>query len=160
MRQVKILFITLFTSSILFLTTSCGDDVCDINAFVGTFVGKYTLSGLITLDDNDTVTVVVNGNTISISSQVLGQTFDVEYQPSSGTATVESLSFNEFVIDGHTLTDISVTSGLCELSGNCDRLFIELSGISIGDGTIDLDVVGGYPLVNQSLSTRNGMIRQ
>jgi hypothetical protein len=144
---------------------SCGEEDlgCQATDFAGEFVGKYWLLGLLPLDNNDTASITVSGNTLTITSSILGETFTAEYDPLTNSANVSNLNFDEFVIGNDTLFDISVVSGVIELDNSCENLYLTLSGVEVADGTINLPPIingGNYPIRDVNMNTKNGLIRQ
>ena len=144
-----------------------GDDGCKASDFEGEFVGKYWLLNLIALTNNDTATVTYSGNTLTLTSALLNTSFTSEYDQNAERATVSNLEFDEFVIGGDTLFDITVANGVIELDAACGDLYISLSGVNVDSGTVTLpdflhtaDKPDGYPLENASMNTKNGLKRQ
>jgi hypothetical protein len=143
------------------------DDGCQLAEFDGTFIGKYWLLNLIELTNNDTAIITTSGSTVTITSALLGTSFTAEFDETTHKATVSNESFPQFIIGGDTLFDISVQSGTVQLDNNCNHLFISLSGVSVGSGTVELpesfhtpQKPDGYPLENASMNTKNGLKRQ
>lgn len=141
------------------VTNDCQDE-CNQNSYVGTFVGKYKLLNLLELNNNDTVVVSVDGDSLRFESKILNTTFSASYQASDNSGNVDNISFPSFTVSGETLNDISVKSGRVRLLNDCERLYVNLNNIRVESGTIDLGILGGYPLTNASLNTPNGLVRQ
>ncbi|MEZ5008700.1 MAG: hypothetical protein R2728_03745 [Chitinophagales bacterium] len=158
--NLSLLMLLALVFSTTFLT-SCGeDDGCTQEDYVDTFVGKYFLFNFIELTNNDTAVVTIDGNSLSIESALLGNTFLANYNSSTNTGEVSNLSFPQFIIGGDTLFDISVESGSVELDNNCNRLYISLQNVTVLSGTVNLPDPLSYPIRNASMETKNGLVRQ
>jgi hypothetical protein len=159
--SIAMLLVLLMTLSGL---NSCGekDLGCQAPDFEGEYVGKYWLLGLIPLTNNDTATITVSGNTLTMSSSILNATFPATFDPLTNQATVTDLFFDEFVIGGDTLFDISVERGVVELDNSCQDLYISLEGVTVLSGTVNLPSELGleYPLENVNMNSKNGLKRQ
>ena len=166
MKKLNIYFLALLAlSTIMVGITSCGeDDPCTGTAldYEGTFIGRYLIASLIEINNDDTITVTVNGNTVTLTSSLLSETFETTYDPATGRLTIDALTIAELPFDGDTLRDITVTSGRASLNGKCDVMFLTLNNVTVNDGTIDLPSPLSYPLgpVQITTSSNNPLNKQ
>lgn len=139
--------------------TSCGDDEpCTDTAldFEGTWVGSYKVF-IIPIGENDTLRVTSSGNTVTMTSRLLGgTTFDAEYDPITGQVLLDSIEFPFFVFEEDTFYGIKVRNGKASLTNDCKTMFLNLTGVSVDSGTINLpDGLEYSDLTNVTLSTDN-----
>jgi len=124
--------------------------------FDGTWVGRYKIF-IIPINENDTLVVTSDGNNVTLRSQLLGGAeFDAEYDPITGQLLIEDVMVPEFYFEDDTFFDITVSQGRASLTGDCGTMFLNLTGVSVDSGTIDLpDGIDYDDLNNVTLSTDN-----
>ncbi|MCO5249024.1 MAG: hypothetical protein M9887_08765 [Chitinophagales bacterium] len=135
--------------------TACSKDKDDdggskTSAFAGTYYGSHDIAGLGLIVVPDTVTVTDNGDgTLTFASQKLGMSFGATV--SGTTATIEDFDSEGIQVGADEFYGISVKSGTARLNGN--KMSITLNGVTVQDGTVDISVIGGYPLKNIQIKT-------
>lgn len=177
----NLFLILVFVFSATLLSSCSGDEQCNGQSYEDSFVGKFWLLNFLELTNNDTIsislelntqmiidtasndTTFINADSLVLNSAILGNEFKAKYNASTNSATVSNIYFPQFVIGGDTLFDISVQSGSVELDNNCDKLYINLDGVTVLSGTVNLPsgppLNLGYPIENAFITTKNGFSR-
>jgi len=161
MRKLNFLLISIITLSVMMtMLSSCGadDTECTETAmdYNGTWVGRYKIF-IIPINENDTLVITSSGNNVTLKSSLLGDTeFDAEYDPITGQILIEDVSFPEFYFEDDTFFNITVSQGRASLTGDCETMFLNLTGVSVESGTVNLPGDFDYDDLNDvTLSTDN-----
>ncbi|MCP4121683.1 MAG: hypothetical protein GY751_08000 [Bacteroidetes bacterium] len=161
MRKLNFILISIITLSLMMtIFSSCGadDDECTDTAmdYNGTWVGRYKIF-IIPIDENDTLVVTSSGNSVTLKSSLLGGSeFEAEYDPITGQIMIDTVKFDEFYFGNDTFFDITVSQGRASLTGDCETMFLNLTGVSVESGTVNLPSDFDYDdLNNVTLSTDN-----
>ncbi len=154
MNKITSFLSLLFAFTVLFLTTSCGDDgqtiVNPLLKFEGTYVGTHSLNGLVPFPDKDTVKIEVDTTTniATLRSALLENVpFEADYNSSNDKLIVTDLEFETLVFGDQIFYGLGVNSGNVDLNNDESELFITLNGISIDSGDVNLSAIGlDYPI--------------
>ncbi len=163
-KYILILFgVLLSLSSILF--QNCAvliEGNCDLDQFMGTYVGKYRVAGLVPINQNDTVTIELDSsasNRVRITSTSLDTFFFAKFLEAKSELEVEPFDIPSFEFEQYLLETIEIRAGMLSLDGACDNLVLDLNKVYVTKHNIGALVPQPFP--NASLeSDLNNMIRQ
>jgi hypothetical protein len=143
MRNSRFQFAIFAICAALFI--SCSDDggpTSNIEAFAGTYVGKYRALVYDTENDTMVVTVDAANDKITFTSTILGTSFEADYDISLQRAIIRDLSIDTLrFVQGAAINyayNTTVGSGYCEMRGDDTKLYIQLNNCRIEEHTIDL----------------------
>ena len=151
MKMMKSRFFAMaFLALGVVFATACSKDKDDSGSFPGTYYGSHDIAGLGVLIVEDTVTVTDKGNgVVEFFSQKLDKGFDATVN--GNEAIISEFTSDGISVGADSFSGISVKNGIATLNGN--KMNITLNGVTVQEGTVDLDVIGGYPLKNITIKT-------
>lgn len=131
---------------------------CELEAFEGTYAGRYNVGGLIPIPVEDTVIIEVDldNNQATITSVLLDTSFLTIYQENSKQLVIGSLDIPVFNFGENQLFDVTVDDGFGRLDGECEKLYLQMNNVSVQDHTFT-----GFPkpINNLDLTSPNFMRR-
>jgi len=131
---------------------------CALEAFEGTYAGRYNVGGLIPIPIEDTIYISVDldMNQASLMSVLLDTTFLTDYLEDESELRIGALSIPLFKFGTSEFYDVSVADGYAILDGTCDQLYIQMNSVSVQDHNL----VGiPKPINNLDLTSPNFMRR-
>ena len=129
---------------------------CSLDAFEGTYVGRYNVGGFIPIPIEDTIDISVNldQNQATITSFLLDTSFVTNFAEEANELRIGALSVPVFKFGENEFYDVSVQSGFANLDGSCDKLYIQMNKVSVQDHNL----VGiPKPITNLDLTSPNFM---
>lgn len=135
---------------------------CDLDQFVGTYVGKYMVAGLVPIDKSDTVVVTLDStanNRVKITSTALDTFFFAKFAEAKSELNVEPFSIPSFEFEEYLLEGIELRAGSISLDGTCDNLVVDFNKVYVTKHNIGPLVPQPFP--NATLvSDLNDLVRQ
>lgn len=158
-RNLLFVFGLAICSSIFLLFQNCATIIesnCELSQFEGTYIGFYRIADLIDVTDTVVIEVDIEANEAKITSSQLDTFFVTKFLTQKSELTIDPIIIPVFQVGELTFTNASIQKGFAKLDGECNSLFIEMSGISVNHNFAGLP----NPLRNVKLDTPEFLTRQ
>lgn len=141
----------------------CTSGACEVisMSFQGTWIGRYSVAGLLPLPNDETLDISVSGNLANVFSHIMQNSFLATFNSSTSQFEIAPFNASVFIIGNDTLYGVSLEEGVMILADDCNTLFVNYDNISVQSGTIDLSLINpggdenGYPISSIDITTQS-----